>query len=79
MTYFLLLYQSFFFLFILFNEFKNNLTKSLNVIKNKVINDVINQTGADASDKYVNSVALPLARDKKLDLYQEIQKHLHIY
>ena len=65
------------FLFIILSEFKNNFTKSLYVIK-KVINDGINQVGADISDTNYETLALPLANDKKLNLDQEIQKYLLI-
>ena len=66
------------FLFIILSEFKNNLTKSLRVIK-KVINDGINQVGADISDTNYETLTLALASDKKLNVDQEIQKYLHIY
>lgn len=66
-----------YFLFIILSEFKNNLTKSLYVIK-KVINDGINQVGADISDTNYETLTLPLANDKKLNLDQEIQKYLLI-
>ena len=66
------------FLFIILSEFKNNFTKSLYVIK-KVINDGINQVGADISDTNYETLTLPLASDKKLNVDQEIQKYLHIY
>ena len=65
------------FLFIILSEFKNNFTKSLYVIK-KVINDGINQVGADISDTNYETLTLPLANDKKLNLDQEIQKYLLI-
>lgn len=65
------------FLFIILSEFKNNFTKSLYVIK-KVINDGINQVGADVSDTNYETLTLPLANDKKLNLDQEIQKYLLI-
>lgn len=66
-----------YFLFIILSKFKNNLTKSLYVIK-KVINDGINQVGADISDTNYETLTLPLANDKKLNLDQEIQKYLLI-
>lgn len=70
------------FLFIILSEFKNNFTKLLCVIKlyviKKVINDGINQVGADISDTNYETLTLPLANDKKLNLDQEIQKYLLI-
>ena len=44
---------------------KNNVTKALHVMKNKVINDVINSTGADPVDTNDKTVTLPLATDGK--------------
>ena len=44
----------------------------------KVINDGINQVGADVSDTNYETLTLPLANDKKLNLDQEIQKYLLI-
>ena len=45
----------------------------------KVINDGINQVGADISDTNYETLTLALASDKKLNVDQEIQKYLHIY
>ena len=53
-------YQSHFLMYL-----KNNVTKALHVMKNKVINDVINSTGADPVDTNDKIVTLPLATDGK--------------
>lgn len=48
--------------FVFLNPFKNNLTNPLHVIKNKVINAVVNSTGADKID--IDNKTVTLASDK---------------
>ena len=59
------------FSFHIFNASKNNLT-ALHAIKNKVMNNVINPTGAGTTDTNDPIVTLPPANNEKLISYNEI-------